>query len=127
MTDTRVYFAGEGSYKIMLRMWDTARGWTGSLTGGDSPHVGGVILATPRPRTSGGGLTCDLYVVPVHGHKDTEGAMASAKRLCVNLNVPIVLTCGIHKDKASGDDIRLILANCDEVVTRFLEDVAPSR
>jgi hypothetical protein len=102
-------------------MWDTSRGWTGSLTGGDSPHVGGVVLATPRPRSSGEGLTCDLYVIPVCGHKDVEGGAALAKQLCVSLNVPIALTCGIHMDHANKNDIELILANCDTVVQQFLE------
>jgi hypothetical protein len=124
MTDTIICSAGQGAHGVTLRMWDTSRGWTGSLTGGHSPHVGGVVLATPRPRSSGGGLTCDLYVIPVHGHKDTEGGAALAKRICVNLNVPIVLTCGIHMDHASKDDIGLILANCDKVVQQFLDGIA---
>ena len=115
------YQAGTGPYGVALRMWDTSRGWVGSLTGGQSPHVGGVVLAVPRPKSSGDGLTCDLYCIPVHGHKDAEGGAASAKRLAIGLNVPVSLTCGIHVDNADAEDLKALLANCDAVVSEFLE------
>jgi hypothetical protein len=39
---------GTGRHKVLLRLWDTSAGWVGSLTGGEAPHVGGVVLAVPR-------------------------------------------------------------------------------
>ena len=113
--------SGAGAHQVSLRMWDTSRGWVGALTGGESPHVGGVVLAVPRPKSSGEGLTCDLYCIPVQGHKDVEGGTASAKRLAIGLNVPVSLTCGIHMDNADSKDIQRILEHCDTVVGEFLE------
>ena len=49
---------------------DTGNGICLCLTGGEAPHVGGVVLAAPRPSLTGQGNSCDLWTATVPGHKD---------------------------------------------------------
>lgn len=90
------------------------------LTGGELPHVGGVAVASPRPKTSGAGLTCDLWVVSLPGHKDAELAQPLAKRLCVASGQPVSLTAGLHIDRAGEADIQTLCSNCRQAVERYL-------
>ncbi len=107
--------AGTGKHLVELRIWDTGNGRVGSLTGGEAPHVGGVVLAVPRPSLTGQGASCDIWLIPVPGHLDNDVAAPLAKELCKRLGVPVSLTSGIHVDDATPEDIALIKANCEAV------------
>jgi hypothetical protein len=111
--------AGSGKHQVLLRLWDSGGGWTGSLTGGEAPHVGGVVLAVPRPSLAGRGRSCDLWNIPVPGHLDNEVAVPLAKRLCVESGLPVSLTSGIHVDSATDGDIALLAVNCEEAGRSF--------
>jgi hypothetical protein len=111
---------GTGRHQVLLRLWDTSAGWVGSLTGGEVPHVGGVVLAVPRASLSGQGRSCDMWLIPVPGHLDHEVAAPLVRRLCVQLNEPISLTAGIHVERATNEDITLIRENCEAVGQDFL-------
>jgi hypothetical protein len=111
---------GTGRHQVTLRLWDTSAGWVGSLTGGEAPHVGGVVLAVPRASLSGRGRSCDMWQIPVPGHLDHEAAAFLARRLCVELDEPISLTAGIHVDGATCEDITLIRENCGAIWRDFL-------
>lgn len=113
--------AGSGRVGVSLIMLDTGKGWVGSLTGGESPHVGGIVLAVPRPSLSGNGAaSCDLYSVPVPGHLDNEVGRGVAKALCESLGTTVALSSGIHLDHASLDELRAIQANCTSAQDHFL-------
>jgi hypothetical protein len=112
--------AGVGKHQVWLRLWDTSAGWVGSLTGGEQPHVGGVVLAVPRPSLTGSGQSCDIWPITVPAHLDTEVALPLAKQLCIKLGVAVSLTCGIHIDHAGTEDIAQIRENCAEALMRFL-------
>ena len=111
--------AGEGKYRIELKLWNTGQGWTGSLTGGDTPHVGGVVLAVPRASLTGQGLSCDIWAVPAPGHLDHEAAAPIAKQLCVRLEAAVALTAGIHIEQASARDIAQVRENCEAALAEF--------
>jgi hypothetical protein len=117
--------AGNGKHQVLLRLWDTGGGWTGSLTGGETPHVGGVVLAVPRSSLTGRGRSCDLWAVPVPGHLDNDVAVPLAKRLCVETGLPVSLTSGIHVDAATAEDIALLSANCEEAGRSFFASLEP--
>ena len=112
--------AGSGNGEVTLKLEDTGRGWYGSLTGGESPHVGGVVLALPRKSLTGEGESADLYLIPVPGHKDLEAAVPLAKALASRLGVPVSLTAGIHVDGADPSLIAEIQKNCQVALERFL-------
>ena len=113
---------GMGRHQVLLRLWSTSTsaGWVGSLTGGEVPHVGGMVLAVPRASLSGRGRSCDMWLIPVPGHLDHEVAAPLARRLCVQLDEPISLTAGIHVEGATNEDIDLIRKNCEAVWQDFL-------
>ena len=110
---------GEGSFAVRLSLIDTGRGLSGTLTGGDSPHVGRVVLAVPRASLANAeNPSCDLYTVPVPGHLDYVVAQRMATELCRSTGQPVSITSGIHIDHATPGDISLIEEICREL-TRF--------
>lgn len=103
-------------------MGDTGRGWVGSLTGGESPHVGGVVLAVPRVSLSGSdAASCDIYSVPVPGHLDNEMGRFVADLLCRATGSVVSLSSGIHIDHAEPGELDDIRKNCLAAVTEFLD------
>jgi len=114
-------YVGDGNYQVCLRLWETANGWIGSLTGGEESHVGGVVLAVPRPSLTGSGRSCDIWSIPVPGHLDNEVALPLAKQICVTKGVAVSLTSGIHIDNATATDIALIRKNCENAAAQFFD------
>lgn len=43
-----IYNYGSGRVNLKLQLYDTGNGLQGLLTGGETPHIGGVVLAVPR-------------------------------------------------------------------------------
>lgn len=106
---------GEIPHNILFRIWDTSNGYVGCLIGGESPHVGGVVLAVPRPSLTGEGCSCDCWLCPVPGHKDLEVAVHLAQRICKLTGTTVSLTAGIHIDNAKNEDLQIISDNCAAV------------
>ncbi|WP_449315018.1 prenylated flavin chaperone LpdD [Rubneribacter sp.] len=120
--------AGQGRFKVRLLLEDTGRGWVGSLTGGESPHVGGVVLAVPRPSLADvGKASCDVYSVPVPGHLDNEVGLPMARALCRAVGEPVALGCGIHIEHADPADLQEIRDNCLVAQENFIERVGQGR
>lgn len=116
--------AGLEPCRIHLMMCDTGRGFLGGLLGGESPHVGGVVLATPRESLQDAEKTsCDIYSIPVSGHLDNEMGKLVAKQICVATNTPVSITAGIHVDNLAQKQLEDIKQNCQEVIRLFLEKV----
>ncbi len=109
---------GEGRYQITIEGFATAgHGLCLLMTGGDLPHNGGTVVASPRMKSNAkheNDRTADLWVSGVPGHKDTEIGMPIAKLLATSLNEAISLTIGIHLDHASLDEIKLVCDNCQK-------------
>jgi hypothetical protein len=115
---------GSGRHGILLRLWETEHGWIGGLTGGELSHVGGVVLANPRPSLSGSGTSCDIWAIPLPGHLDCDVAVPLVRRFCARIGVPITLTVGIHVDNATKEDLVAIRSNCEKAGEAFFEQVS---
>jgi hypothetical protein len=113
--------AGEGMHQVTLKMWHTGEGWIGSLTGGEKPHVGGVLLAVPRPSLKGSGMSCDIWSIPVPAHLDNEAALPLVKQICTKIGEVVSLTSGIHINNASAEDIAIIRRNCQTALDKLWE------
>ncbi|KLU58893.1 hypothetical protein CEB3_c49110 [Peptococcaceae bacterium CEB3] len=111
---------GSGRFRISLLLYDTGSGLHGFLVGGDKPHVGGVVLALPRPSLSGHGVGVDCYITPVPGHKDTEVARPLAEKLARVLNQVVVISAGIHLEKLSPDELVQVEEGCDSLAVQAL-------
>ena len=110
------YVCGEGSFTVRLILHDTGRGIVGVLIGGDSPHVGSVVLAVPRSSLANAdSISCDLYTVPVPGHLDYVVAQDMARVLCVACGQPVSITAGIHVDGATQAEIARISELCRQL------------
>jgi hypothetical protein len=111
---------GEGRCQITLTLTDTGHGLHGLLTGGEKPHVGGVVLALPRPSLRGEGWSSDIYITPVPGHKDVNVARTVAERLARELRVPIAITAGIHSDNLCPEELSQLISHLDRLISKAL-------
>jgi len=114
---------GEGRCHISLILIDTGNGLNGLLTGGEKPHVGGVVLALPRPSLSGKGWSADVYITPVSGHKDVDVAKTVAEQLARELRCPVVVTAGIHSDQLCPEELSEIISHCDTLTRTALTSI----
>jgi len=95
-----------------------------SLYGGDSPHIGAVALAQPRPSLQGAEqISSTCSVLAIIGHKEDELARALALDLSKKLEVTVCVACGIHLDKISPDEIDQVLAICERLTAKLLKEI----
>jgi len=95
-----------------------------SLYGGDTPHIGAVALAQPRPSLqSTEQISSTCSVLAIIGHKEDELARALALDLSKKLEVTVCVACGIHLDKISPDEIGQVLAICDRLTAKLLKEI----
>ena len=106
---------GQGRTQVRLEALDTGNGICLCLTGGEAPHVGGVVLAAPRPSLTGQGNSCDLWTATVPGHKDVYLAQKAAGKLCTELQVNVSATVGIHIDGAQEQELEIIGEKMEEI------------
>lgn len=83
------------------------------LTGGEAPHIGSVVAASPRPSLTGVGTAATSSVINRLGHYDEIPARRCAETLAAALGVEVVCACGIHTEHAGRAVIDSILAACD--------------
>lgn len=102
---------GEGKHIVELRAKFTGRGIDILLTGGENPHIGGVVLAHPRASLTGRGMSCDTWVIPVPGHKDIEALKDLAENLSRLTGQTVVASGGINISQAELWDIEQVLQN----------------
>jgi len=103
---------GEDRLKIELSAVLVDNGINIMLTGGESPHIGGVVMALPRNSLTGDGSSSDNWIIPVPGHKDVEAAKPVAERICRETGLITVVVGGIHIDQAQEWELKQILENC---------------
>ena len=102
--------AGNVSLELSADM--TGEGIVVFMAGGTKEHVGGVAMSVPRESLSGNGPSCDTWVIPVPGHKDSIVAEKASAWICRELRMPAVVTAGIHIDNATAGQIADIEAAC---------------
>lgn len=118
---------GQGRTQVQLEVIDTGNGISLCLTGGEAPHVGGIVLAVPRPSLTGHGNSCDFWTATVPGHKDVYLAQKAAGKLCVSLEVTVSVTAGIHIDGAKEWELKEIEANAMAALDEYIAAVKNRR
>lgn len=92
------------------------------LTGGQRPHLGAVGVAQVRPSTHDRNKrTTSTSVITLFGHKEDVVATKVAHALAVRLNKNVVVSCGIHVDNITPDEMKFVW----EAVDRFCSTYAP--
>lgn len=120
--EIRITF-GDERYKITISAVLTSDGISATITGGEKPHVGGAAVSTPRKSLAGDRISCDTWVCPVPGHKDTEVAVPIAEMICRETGQPVVVVAGIHIDRAEEREIAILVDNSREAAMLLLAQI----
>lgn len=93
-----------------------------ALCGGERSHIGAVAVSQPRPSLADALVTsATTSVIAMPGHKEDLLARRLAARLATTLGVVVSVSCGIHVDAATMEDIdnieELALEMADNLVT----------
>jgi len=88
------------------------RGAVLCIFGRESPHVGAVALAVPRPSLKDPRrLSATSSVLTVVGHKEDEIVKPLSEEAAKKLNLTTVVVAGLHVEKASDRDIEALKEN----------------
>ncbi|MHA2377742.1 MAG: proteasome assembly chaperone 4 family protein [Candidatus Thorarchaeota archaeon] len=105
-----------GRHKIYIHTEAIGSDLLVSVYGGDEHHIGGVSVAFPTKSHYRDAITTSVNSITLPGHKDYIVSNSTAERICKTLEIPVVVTVGIHYDAASSDEITEIVQTVDELV-----------
>lgn len=92
------------------------------IYGGDSPHIGCVTLSVPRPSLQdAAAYSATTSVLNVIGHKDDEAARYVSHELSSKLNKNVVVTCGIHVDDITNEEIKITIELLKNLTDRLIQ------
>jgi len=109
--------SGEGRYRIEITAVLTGEGINVLLTGGEKPHVGAVVVCSPKDSGK------DIWTAPIPGHRDAEAAGPVAELICSCTGQVTVVTAGIHIDKAEKWELEVLLKNVMEAAQGLVEQL----
>jgi len=114
---------GEGRYKIYITAIITRDGISAIVTGGERPHVGGSALSVPRLGNAEDKISCDTWVTPRPGHRDSEAASLLSRMICTDTGMTTAVIAGIHIDKAEQEEISILMENSREAARLLIKKV----
>lgn len=88
--------------------------------GGDTPHVGSVVMSTARPSLTGNGVGVTSSVLNGIGHKDEYVARKFAEAAAEKFVCTAVCSCGIHIDGITPAQLQEVSAVCDKLFTQVI-------
>jgi hypothetical protein len=99
--------SGEGKYKIYLEEKKIDNDLIYILSGGERSHIGGVVICEPNK---------EIRIIRFKGHYDVIVLKPIAETACKKYNKKVVAIGGVHVNKASQEEINLLVKNCKELV-----------
>lgn len=103
-------------YYIQCDVIPMGRDYTVAVYGGDTPHVGSVVMSAARPSLAGEGIGVTSSVMNGIGHKDEVIARMFAETLAKERNCTVVCSCGIHVDDITAEQIETVKEKCREML-----------
>lgn len=95
-----------------------------AIYGGSRPHIGAVAVAQVRPSLADAdNVSATVSMLSFLGHKEGEVASRVAKNLAVQLKKNTVVSCGIHLDDITSEEIRTVLAMSDKLMEKFIKAI----
>jgi hypothetical protein len=92
------------------------------VSGGNRPHIGCATLSVPRPSLEDERRnSATTSVLNLLGHKDDEAARYISHALSSKLNKNVVVTCGIHVDDITTEEIVVTLQLIQELTGALIE------
>lgn len=114
----------KGRIKINLKAFIIGDDLCVIISGGDSPHIGSVTLSIPRASLADAvNNSATTSVLNVLGHKDDEAARYVSHMLSSRLNKNVVVTCGIHIDNITDEEINLTIDCLKELTYKLIETI----
>ena len=96
-----------------------------AIWGGDTPHIGAVAAAQPRPSLKDPAVTsASASVICYVGHKEDDLAKSAAEILAAALDTRVVVTAGIHWDNLSAEGIEAVIRNSRRLIELMVEKIA---
>ena len=86
------------------------------IWGGDTPHVGSVVMSTARPSLTGSGVGVTSSVLNGIGHKDEYVARKFAEAAAEKFVCTAVCSCGIHIDGITQAQLQEVSVVCDKLL-----------
>ena len=81
-----------------------------TISGGEKPHIGCVVLAISRPSlTNDGTVSVTSSVLNITGHKDELLCRKFAEKRCVETGKNVVCTGGVHVEHITKEQIKELL------------------
>jgi hypothetical protein len=97
-----------------------------AVGGGERPHVGCAVLATPyAAKTAAGPWSASCSVLTIPPHKEEPIARGIATRLAAALGRVVVVTAGVHDDDIDPAGIRVYLNLGGEMAEALLARLTP--
>lgn len=116
--------AGEGRYEIQIIAVPCGEDLAVTITGGTAPHVGAVAIGLGRlPDGRPMQYSAAVSVITVPDHKDDVVARMAAKMLADKQHANVTVSCGIHIDNATGQELELLQNNVKEALQMLAERV----
>ncbi|MGN0299086.1 MAG: hypothetical protein ACI4C1_07915 [Lachnospiraceae bacterium] len=91
-----------------------------SVYGGDTPHIGSVVLSISRPSLTGQGISVTSSVLNAVGHKDETVARWFAETVAVKKECTVVCSCGIHVDNITAQQLLLVKESCSRLLQKII-------
>ena len=114
-----------GAYDIEAGVRWMGRDLLVAIWGGDTPHIGAVAAAQPRPSLKDSAVTsASASVICYVGHKEDDLAKSAAEILAAALDTRVVVAAGIHWDNLSAEGIQSIIRNSRVLIELILKKIA---
>ena len=105
-----------GSHTIFLDVKEIGNDLLIAIYGGDAHHIGGVAVAYPTQSHYRDATTVSVSTMTLPGHKDYVVANTAAEKISKALEIPTIVTVGIHYNNATKKDIDEIISVVDALV-----------
>ncbi|AEB06248.1 NUDIX hydrolase [Coriobacterium glomerans PW2] len=110
---TKVLAVGNGRFALDAAITVTPAGIAVVACSSGHAHIGATAQAIPRPEADRS-ATVSILAVPCH--RDEIPAHDIASSLATRFRVPVVASCGLHIDNATGEDIDRLLAATQDLI-----------
>jgi len=107
-------------YEICCSAISMGKDLTVCVSGGDTPHIGSVVMSIARPSLTGEGTGVTSSVLNGMGHKDEYVARKFAEVLAKKYDCTVVCTCGIHIDGITEEQLKEVSECCNRLLEKLM-------
>lgn len=86
-----------------------------AITGGEAPHIGAAALAWQERGAA------EVSPLSVPGHRESEVACSCAGAVCRAVGRTVLVSCGIHIDRAERWEIERLCAHAALLTQRLID------